>query len=186
VKVNVRIIAATNKNISEEVQTKRFREDLYYRLNVFSVWVPPLKEHPEDVTPLIDHFLQKFCREMGRDVPQIKNSARQQLENYDWPGNVRELQNVVQRLLLRNEMVIADLEVSDALGYHGRPGAGGWPETEVWQPDEILSLKEMEYQFRKKYFHFVRNHSASDAEAARKLGLAPPNYHRMCKELGLK
>jgi DNA-binding NtrC family response regulator len=185
-KVNVRIIAATNKNITEEVQAKRFREDLFYRLNVFSIWVPPLKDHREDVTLLINYFLQKFCREMGREVPRIEDSARQLLENYDWPGNVRELQNVVQRLLLRNETEIGDLEVTDALGYHGRSGAGGWSEAELWQPDEILSLKEMENQFRKKYFHFVRNHSASDAEAARKLGLAPPNYHRMCKELGLK
>ena len=123
---------------------------------------------------------------MGREVPRIDTVALQLLKNYDWPGNVRELQNVVQRLLLRNEAEISGMEVTDALGYHGKYGVGGSRETEIWQPDEILSLKDMENQFRKKYFHFVRDHSASDAEAARKLGLAPPNYYRMCKELGLK
>lgn len=185
VKVDVRIIAATNKNITEEVRAKRFREDLYYRLNVFTIYVPPLKEHAEDIYPLIQYFLQKFCREMGRDVPEIKKTAWPLLESYAWPGNVRELQNVIQRLLLRNEGMIDEKAVTEALGYQEKLG-GEIFEPDLWQMEKILSLKEMEHQFRKKYFHYVRTHSSSDAEAARKLGLAPPNYYRMCKELGLK
>ncbi len=185
VKVDVRIIAATNKNITEEVRAKRFREDLYYRLNVFTIYVPPLKEHAEDIYPLIKYFLQKFCREMGRDVPEMKKNALRLLESYTWPGNVRELQNVIQRLLLRNEGMIDEKAVTNALGYQEKFAAEIF-EPGLWQMEKVLSLKEMEQQFRKKYFQYVRTHSVSDAEAARKLGLAPPNYYRMCKELGLK
>jgi two-component system response regulator AtoC len=187
IKVNVRIIAASNKNLKNEIREKRFREDLYYRLNVFPIWVPPLKDHPDDISHLVKYFLLKFSRDMSREMPEIGKKALQQLERYHWPGNVRELQNIVQRLILKTDGIIDEKDVNAIIGFPD--------ELEIhddskdhrnWNPQNILPLREMENDFRQRYFNFVRQHSGSDAEAARKLGLAPPNYYRMCKELGIK
>lgn len=187
IKVNVRIIAATNKNIEEEVREKRFREDLYYRLNVVPLWLRPLKDRREDIPLLIDHFLQKFSKEMGRETPAITDAGMQILSSYDWPGNVRELQNVVQRLLFTGRKELDETQVRSALGLAVHPvsGAAGMG-MDIWNAGKILPLREVERLFRQKYFQYVRENAGSDAEAARQLGLAPPNYHRMCKELGLK
>lgn len=187
VRVNVRVIAATNKHIEEEVRAKRFREDLYYRLNVVSIWLQPLRERRKDILLLAQHFMQKFSADMGRETPQLSEAAREALQRYEWPGNVRELQNVVQRLLFTGERELGRSEVEIALGWHHRDRADKDPlGIDFTNPDKILPLREVEKRFREKYFRFVREHAGSDAEAARLLGLAPPNYHRMCKELGLK
>ena len=95
--VDVRIIAATNKNMEEEVKEKRFREDLYYRLNVIPIWLPPLRERKDDIPLLAGHFLAKYSRRMGKDVTFISDVSRESLFRYNWPGNVRELENIVQR-----------------------------------------------------------------------------------------
>lgn len=183
-RVDVRIIAATNKNIEEEVRRGRFREDLYYRLNVFPVLVQPLRERIEDVRDLIEYYLDKFSREMSVEKPQLEPGAWQALEHHPWPGNVRELQNVIQRLLLMAESPVDASAVEAALGMSRSRAASATALS--WDPRHLKSWKEMETQFRREYFDFARRHSRSDAEAARKLGLAPPNFHRMCKELGLK
>ncbi|RMI13370.1 MAG: sigma-54-dependent Fis family transcriptional regulator [Calditrichaeota bacterium] len=186
-KVNVRVIAATNKNIEEEVQKQNFREDLYYRLNVVSIWLEPLKKRPEDIPLLINHFMEKFSREMGQEPPRITEPAMGLLTQYEWPGNVRELQNVVQRLLFLRERELDPEHIRNALGIYRQPATAGEPFPGYsWDPRNILPLRTVEKNFRKQYFEFVRAHARSDAEAARLLGLAPPNYHRMCKELGLK
>jgi len=185
-KVDVRIIAATNKVLQHEVKSGRFREDLYYRLNVVPLFIPPIKDRPEDILVLWDHFMQEMSIEMGRPVPVTDHQATELIRNYEWPGNVRELKNVVQRLLLREESAITPGIVREAIPLNP---SFTMPQSEtiiIFPNDSDQSLKEMETHFRRKYFEFVRTHSASDAEAARKLGLAPPNFHRMCKELGLK
>ncbi|GAB4366168.1 MAG: sigma-54 dependent transcriptional regulator [Calditrichia bacterium] len=185
-RADVRSIAATNKNIEEEVQAGRFREDLYYRLNVFPVFVPPLRVRPEDLRDLIEFYLEKFSREMSEEKPVLEPEAWKVLENHPWPGNVRELQNVIQRLLLMFGPRVNTEAVKMALGM-SRPESATMPTPgRYWNPDQIQPWREVENLFRKEYFDFVRKHSDSDAEAARKLGLAPPNFHRMCKELGLK
>ncbi len=187
IKVNVRIIAATNKNIEDEVQQKRFREDLYYRLNVLPVWLQPLKNRPEDIPLLIEHFMQKYSEKMGREMPVISEEGMNILTNYAWPGNVRELQNVVQRLLFIGEQKLTESQVENALGLqHQEASSNAKPIPGIWDPTNILPLRSVEKTFRENYFKFVRDNSDSDAEAARLLGLAPPNYHRMCKELGIK
>ncbi|MGH1366699.1 MAG: sigma 54-interacting transcriptional regulator [Calditrichia bacterium] len=183
VKVDVRIIAATNKNLEEEVRQKRFREDLYYRLNVVSIIVPPLKDRLEDIPRLIEHFSNQYSAEMNRPTLSISNEAMQVLVSHSWPGNVRQLQNVVQRLLFTGATAINATVASNALKMPLDEEAS---ETAMWDPNDIRPLREVEREFREQYFDFVRSHTTSDAEAARKLGLAPPNYHRMCKELGLK
>jgi DNA-binding NtrC family response regulator len=108
---DVRIIAATNQNLRERIRQGRFREDLYYRLNVFPIEIPPLRERPEDVSPLIDHFLARHCAEMGKRIPRIPERTRRLLEAYTWEGNVRELQNAVERavILLKGDTLEPEL-----------------------------------------------------------------------------
>jgi len=188
IKVDVRIISATNKNLEEEVKAKRFREDLYYRLNVINIHIPPLRERKEDIICLIDYYMNQFAIEIGREAPVISEDAMKLLIEYDWPGNIRELKNLVQRLLFFDDKIITPKLIETALGkkineledYFGNEGIS------FKSPDGPLPLKQMERIFREKYFRYIRRKVNSDQEAASILGLAPPNYHRMCKELGLK
>jgi DNA-binding NtrC family response regulator len=98
--VDVRVIAATNKNLMEEIRKGTFREDLYYRLNVIPIFVPPLRERKDDVPLLASHFLQKFCQEKGKDVTSISPDVMEILLAHSWPGNVRELENVIQHAII--------------------------------------------------------------------------------------
>ncbi len=102
-KVNVRIISASNRNLESEVRAGRFREDLFYRLSVFPVKIPPLRERGEDIVLLAEHFLQRMSKEMGRPVPALTPEARKALLSYGWPGNVRELENEIQRVIINLE-----------------------------------------------------------------------------------
>ncbi len=99
-RINVRIIAATLKNLEEETAAGRFRDDLYYRLNVFPIWIPPLRERRDDILPLAGHFLKKFSARHGRDIPGFSPGATDALRSYSWPGNVRELENTVERAVV--------------------------------------------------------------------------------------
>jgi len=101
--VDVRIIAATNKNLRNLVEKGLFREDLFYRLNVIMIEVPPLREREDDILLLVHHFAARFAEEAGRIPPQFSEETLRVLRNYDWPGNVRELENVVQRLVVMTE-----------------------------------------------------------------------------------
>ncbi|RLA99304.1 MAG: sigma-54-dependent Fis family transcriptional regulator [Deltaproteobacteria bacterium] len=100
ISVDTRIIAATNRDLEEEVQKGNFRADLYYRLNVFPIYIPPLRERPSDIIPLADHFVLKYAKELGKKVQRISNDALSLLLSYSWPGNVRELQNCIERAVL--------------------------------------------------------------------------------------
>src|SRR5260370_18117287 len=99
-KVNVRIISASNRDLKKEVDEGRFRQDLFYRLSVFPIDVPPLRERREDIAPLLAHFIRQSARRMNRPEPQISKTALDQLATYHWPGNVRELQNTVERAII--------------------------------------------------------------------------------------
>jgi two-component system response regulator AtoC len=100
IKVDVRIIAATNKNLLQDVRTGNFREDLYYRLNVFPIVVPPLRERKEDILPLIDYFIDKFNKKLGLAISGIDDDAQEAFLRYNWPGNIRELENMIERMML--------------------------------------------------------------------------------------
>ena len=99
-RTNVRLITATNKDLERAITEGQFREDLYYRLNVFTIFVPPLRERKSDLLLLADHFLQKYSKEHGKDVRRISTPAIDMLTSYHWPGNVRELENVIERAVL--------------------------------------------------------------------------------------
>ena len=111
IKVDVRILAASNEDLAKLVREGRFREDLFHRLNVISLQLPPLRDRKEDIPLLIDRFLEQFCHENGKPARLFTHSAMKLLMDYDWPGNVRELENVVERavVLSTQETVDADL-----------------------------------------------------------------------------
>lgn len=112
IEVDVRVVAATNKNLEEEVKAGRFREDLYYRLNVVHLHVPPLRERKDDIPLLIDSFVKKFSGENGKQIKGFENRARQALYKYDWPGNIRQLQNCIESAVVMcsgSEISLEDL-----------------------------------------------------------------------------
>jgi DNA-binding NtrC family response regulator len=110
-KVDIRVLAATNKDLARLVEKQVFREDLYFRLNVITIALPPLREREDDVLLLIQHFARKFANELGKRIPQFSDQALHVLRNYHWPGNVRELENVMQRLVVMTDTDI--IEVAD-------------------------------------------------------------------------
>ncbi|NQV29681.1 MAG: sigma-54-dependent Fis family transcriptional regulator [Candidatus Marinimicrobia bacterium] len=183
--VDVRVISATNKDIKDLMQHNRFREDLYYRLNILNIQAPPLKERAEDIRMLVNYFVGHHCRDLSITLPSISDEAWSILEQFDWPGNVRQLKNVTQRLVILSNDTISKATVELALDVQSQ-GPGAALTNPVFSTDNILPLRDVEQSFRRQYFEFVRLHSHTDTEAAGKLGLAPPNFHRMCKELGLK
>ncbi|NTV82849.1 MAG: sigma-54-dependent Fis family transcriptional regulator, partial [Bacteroidales bacterium] len=110
-KVNVRVISATNKNLENAIATKSFREDLYYRLKVITITLPPLRMHPEDIPLLTNYFLSRHCQEMKKQLVTVPPETMERLLKYSWPGNVRELENLLKRVLLfsKNNVITPDL-----------------------------------------------------------------------------
>jgi chemotaxis protein methyltransferase CheR len=102
IKVDVRVIAATNRNLEEEVHKGRFREDLWYRLSIFPITVPPLRERMEDISLLVDFFVDKIAKRLGKSIESIPTSVMNTLQDYQWPGNVRELENVLERAVINS------------------------------------------------------------------------------------
>jgi len=186
INVDVRIIAATNKNLANEVMNNKFREDLYYRLNVVPLDIVPLRKRGTDILLLFDYFLEFFSRDMAIEKPEIEDKAKEILLNYKWPGNVRELRNVVQRLILNCDKVITAKDMSNPMILRNHIMVKEETNFEDLYSGQVLPLKDMERLFRIKYFKYVRSISSSDASAAEKLGMAPSNFSRACKELGLK
>ena len=117
IKVDFRIISATNKNLSEEVKDKNFREDLYYRLNVIPINIPPLRERPDDIPALIDFFVQKYCQDNKIPMPKIEPGLITFLLRQDWDGNIRQLENSIKRILVLNNESLSLAELPDDLKY---------------------------------------------------------------------
>ncbi len=115
IEIDVRLIAATNTDLENAMENGLFREDLYYRLNVIPIYVPPLRERPEDIGPLIDHFIQKYARKNNRQITGIAEDARDVLQRYHWPGNVRELENAIENAIVMAETPV--IQITDLPGY---------------------------------------------------------------------
>jgi two-component system response regulator AtoC len=128
IKVDVRLITATNRDLVQDVKKNRFREDLYYRLNVLPIPIPPLRERKEDIPTLTDYFLDKFNKKLSRNILNVEQDVREAFLKYEWPGNIRELENLLERLVL--------LAQDDILRIEDLP-------SEIESPDEILSATDL-------------------------------------------
>jgi formate hydrogenlyase transcriptional activator len=113
IRVDVRVVAATNQDLWKMVQERRFRADLYYRLNVFPIALPPLRERSEDIPRLVDHFVRKFAWSMNREIDHVPEEVMEVLRSYDWPGNIRELQNVIERAVILSPGRVLRLQLSE-------------------------------------------------------------------------
>jgi Nif-specific regulatory protein len=176
--VDVRIIAATNRNLENEVREGRFREDLYYRLNVFPLRVPPLRERKGDIVQLAKHFLARYTREFGKPILGFTASALDYLSTYDWPGNVRELQNEIQRLVIQAEPneLISEVKLREKLRK--------FPDSPANQGVASGTLKGMledvERQFVQEALH---RHGNNKTSTAKSLGITREGLHKKLRQL---
>jgi Nif-specific regulatory protein len=179
-RVNVRIVAATNRNLEKEVAEGRFREDLYYRLKVFPVRVPPLRERREDIPLLAGYFLARYSTEMGKPAAGFAQQAMELLQGYDWPGNVRELQNEVQRMVIQIEP--GGFVTSDLLSPRIRQVEG---VIERVRPTKG-TLKEMVDQLERWILiEALREHGNNKTACAKALGITREGLHKKLRAYGL-
>ena len=176
--INVRIVAATNKNLAEAVREKRFREDLYYRLGVVTQSLPALRERPEDILPLAEFFLQRFRVDANRPGLQLSPEARRRLQAHSWPGNVRELRNLIERVAFLSP---ADRIEADDLAFILSPEPSA-----VLEPSADLGLAMATHEFQKEFIRrAVKRVGGNMSEAARLLGLHRSNLYRKMRQLGM-
>ena len=175
-KVDTRIIAATNRDLGQAVEQKEFREDLFFRLNVISITLPPLRRRKEDIPVLAQHFLRKFDRDMNKRITSLDSAAMETFLNYSWPGNIRELQNVLERAVV---LAPSDTVTSDLLP----------PQLSRKGKEEISPGMELEDAIKKFKKDFIAqtlsltNHNQS--QAAKLLGIQRTYLNRLIKELGM-
>jgi DNA-binding NtrC family response regulator len=180
--VNVRILAATHRDLEEAMRNGAFREDLYYRLNVVTVQIPPLRERREDIPLLLDHFLRKFAEKNRREVTGLTAAARDALLRYEYPGNVRELENIVERavLLCRGPVIdLPDLPTAARPGERGpaEPGAPGVPRR---LPDLVAAIERQEIRAA------LERHAGIQTQAAAALGISERVLRYKLKKYGLE
>ena len=174
-KVDVRIIAATNRDLEEEVRRGRFRDDLYFRLNVIPIHTPPLRERKEDIPDLVDYFVRKHGPRMNRRIESVDPRAFERLMRYDWPGNIRELENVVERALVlgRGRVLRFDRQL---LG-EAPPSA---------RESEFTSLDEYERRYILRVLEHAGGRVSGERGAARILGMKPTTLQSRMKKLGIE
>ncbi len=181
IKVDVRILAATNADLRRLVQENKFREDLYYRLNVITLNLPPLRERKEDVPLLVEHFLQKYCEENGRPRMQFSGEAMKRLMDYNWPGNVRELENAVERaVVLAGGLVLGPDLLPEQLFQNGSHGARSFTPEDL----EGRSLFEiMESCERRVILDMLARSNWSQTEAAERFRIPLSTLNQKIKRL---
>ncbi|MBM4256509.1 MAG: sigma-54-dependent Fis family transcriptional regulator [Deltaproteobacteria bacterium] len=185
-RVDVRVIAATNRNLRQAMQQGQFREDLYYRLNVVPITLPPLRERSEDLPALIEHCTARYCDEMKRPRLMIDTAAMAALQQYAWPGNVRELQNIIERATVLSQGPV--LSVADLPGELRQQSVSPLATLESYQPTrQFASLAEaIETVKREQIQLALDENGGNQTKAARRLGLPRPNLSRLMKQLGLR
>ncbi len=184
---DVRVIAATNRDIKAEVENKNFRQDLYYRLAVFPIELPPLRDRDDDVTLLASVFIRDFAARHGRTFGGLSARARRALKAYSWPGNIRELKNVTERAVLLEdgrEITLASLsdEVVCALDGSSEPIAPGAPPT-IETKEDVVPLADIERQVIERALELT---GWSVQEAAKRLGIGRATLYRRIEQYGLK
>jgi two-component system, NtrC family, nitrogen regulation response regulator NtrX len=182
--VDVRVLTASNKDLVQAIAEGKFREDLYYRLNVVPLYVPPLRDRKGDIPLLVNHFLCEFCKEYGKKGKVMSAEAMKALADFHWPGNVRELKNLIERLII---MVPSDkielFDVESSLGPSASVPAGVVTEGSLGED----SLREAVEQFEKAFIlERLGENSWNISRTAEKLGIERSNLHRKLKALGIK
>lgn len=183
-KIDVRIVAATNKKLEKEMEVGNFREDLYYRLNVIRIKLPPLREREEDIPLLVNHFLKKFSAEQGKNIARVSSLAMRVLCNYNFPGNVRELENIIERCVT--------LEQTDQLTAENLPAklaesAGSPPSGEMEIPPDGIDLnRTLENLERKLITKALEITGGNRSRAARLLGISFRSLRYRLVKLGME
>ncbi|SDC95018.1 two-component system, NtrC family, nitrogen regulation response regulator NtrX [Sphingomonas sp. YR710] len=186
VKVDVRVVSATSRNLAEEIAAGRFREDLYYRLNVVPVHIPALNERREDIPALIDHFVARFASERRVPTPQVTEDAVGVLQAFDWPGNVRQLRNIVERTIIlapgdRIGRIELDMLPAEILSDQVRMSPGEAARSIMGTP-----LREARENFEREYLRVqIRRFSGNISRTASFIGMERSALHRKLKTLGL-
>ena len=171
-KVDVRVIAATNRNLKEAVENGEFRDDLYYRLNVFPINIPPLRERKEDIPLLVNHFIKKYGKKTGKKVNQTSQKVMNRLLKYHWPGNIRELENIIERAVILSE--------------NGRIKPGTWiPDGKNTTSDSINTLEENEQEHILKALRETKWRIGGENGAAKLLGIKRTTLQARMKKLNI-
>ena len=181
--IDSRVITATNQDLETMVREKRFREDLFYRINVIPIRMPALREKPEDIPPLAEHFLEKYRKCMGKDIRGISEEAMERLEGYPWPGNVRELENVIERAVA---LELTEVIQAESLPPDVRAGVGRRGQVDVVLPDSGLDLDRHLEELRGRYMaEAMERCGGVQTRAAELLGMTFRSFRYFAKKYGL-
>jgi two-component system nitrogen regulation response regulator NtrX len=183
INVDVRVIAATNKNIQEEIQSGRFREDLYFRINVIPIFVPPLRDRLEDLPELIDYFMDKVQRSSDEPQKRFSESSLRLLRTYSWPGNIRELKNFIERInIMTEEEVISVDSVRRFLTSRNE-----WEKDELLKGFESMKLNEAKDEFEREFLvKKLDENEQNITRTSRALGITPSHLHNKIKKHGIE
>ena len=176
IRVDTRIVAATNRDLETEVERGRFRQDLYFRLNVIPIRVPPLRERKEDIPELVEHFIRKYGPGMNRAIKRIDSRAMERLMRYDWPGNIRELENVVERGLV--------LGSGEVLRFNKQLLGDSLPARP--EGKELTTLEEHERRYVLEVLEWTNGVVSGPRGAAKILGMKPTTLQSRLKKLGIQ
>jgi len=174
IRVSVRVIAATNRNLTDLVTQQKFREDLYYRLCVVPIRVPSLRERPQDIAPMADYFLDDFCSRNNFHPKRIDAATRPVLESYSWPGNARELRNIIERMAI---LTAGNLLTTDSVPVEIRLAQDPGPKSNLREARETAE--------REHILRALDESSWNVSGAARALGMERTNLHKRIRALGL-
>jgi transcriptional regulator with GAF, ATPase, and Fis domain len=175
IKVNVRIIAATNRNLESEIRNGKFRKDLWYRLNVFPITIPPLRQRANDIPLLVNEFANRFSKKIGKVITKIPYSIMETLKRYPWPGNVRELQNVIERAVINTQG--STLQLADTL-----EEPAGVDSNE----DKRRSLQDIERESILRVLDETEGKIEGKNGAAELLGLNPSTLRGKMRKFGIR
>lgn len=183
-RVDVRVVSATSRDLEKEIEERRFREDLFYRLNVVPVGIPALSERRDDIPALADHFFARYAADHGVPPPAVSSEAMAALQSYDWPGNVRQLRNVVERTIIlapRERLARIDLDMLPSEIVASEVGGGGPPSSLMAVP-----LREARESFEREYLKVqIRRFSGNISKTATFIGMERSALHRKLKLLGM-
>ena len=178
IRVDVRLIAATNQDLETRTTEQRFRSDLYYRLSVFPIRIPALRERREDIPPLVRHYVRYFARKLGKPVTDVDEVALEQLMAYDWPGNIRELQNVIERAVILSSSPTLEATTLTL----SRPSREGGFLT----VSGVLTLADAERRAIQSALVAAGGRVSGPGGAAEALGRKPTTLHAKMKKLGIR